>query len=295
MGGVPCTTLAVGSGRTMITKAIIPVAGLGTRLRPITSAIPKAMLPLVDGRGRVRTVLHCILAEATAAGVLAAGLVVSPGQERLVEHYLAVARELGADDLPCRIEYISQPKARGFGDAVLRADKFVAREDAFMLMLGDHVYIAEPGGLACAAQVAAASDRFGGAAMVGMQEVGPQELSRVGVARGEPIGEGVYTCTDFLEKPGLATARRRLSTPGLGDDRFLAHCGVYVFSQAIFDCLKALKSHGSRGGELELAAAQAMLLERHPRDYRLLRIAGRAYDVGTPAGYADAFKRFSVV
>ena len=277
----------------MITKAIVPVAGLGTRLGPVTDAIPKAMLPLVDAKDRIRSVVHCILAEASAAGIREVGLVVAPRQKQVIENYLAAARDAG--DLPREIEYVLQPKPKGFGDAVLRGADFAGSSDAFLLMLGDHVRVADAGSPPCAAQVIAAFERYGGVAMVGMQDVGAEELPRVGVARGEPIAGGVYLCTDFAEKPDAAAARKRLVTPGLPEGRFLAHCGLYVFTAAIFDCLKALKSSGGRGGELQLADAQSMLLERHPQDYRLLKVAGRAYDTGTPGGYAEAFRRFSVV
>jgi UTP--glucose-1-phosphate uridylyltransferase len=252
------------------------------------------MLPLVDARGRVRSALHCIMAEAVAAGVREIGLIVSAGQRRIIEGYLAAATKNGADDLPGKIEYMLQRRPRGFGDAVLCGSEF-AGSDAFLLMLGDHLRMAEPGSPACAAQLAAAFERFGGAAMVGMQDVGPDELPRVGVARGRLIEGAVYICEDFVEKPDPASARQRLVTPGLPDGRFLAHAGIYVFTSEIFDCLRALKLSGRRSkGEIQLADAQSMLLERHPQDYRLLKIAGRAHDIGTPAGYAETFRQFSV-
>ena len=143
--------------------------------------------------------------------------------------------------------------------------------------------------------LAGAFERYGGKAMIGVQDVGADELSRVGVARGRPIEGRVYSCARLVEKPDLATARQSLLTPGLPEGRFLAHCGLYVFSPAIFDCLRGLRSAGGRGGaELELTDAQAELLNRHPEDYRLVRVAGTAYDTGTPAGYARTFSRFGV-
>ncbi|MHC4982430.1 MAG: sugar phosphate nucleotidyltransferase [Planctomycetota bacterium] len=287
----------------MVTKAIIPVAGLGTRLMPVTSVVPKSMLPLVDSRGRIRTVLHHILTEASAAGVRAAGLVVSRRRKQMIEDYLAAARAEGGDELPREIEYIYQDKPEGFGDAVLRGAEFVGSDEAFVLMLGDHVHVAEAGSPPCAVQVASAFESFSGAAMVGMQDVARQALAGVGVARGESIpscraetaGGRVYLCADLVEKPDLETARRRLLTPGLPKGRFLAHCGIYIFARAIFDCLEEISSGRGSRGEIELADAQELLLKRHPRDYRLLKTAGRSYDVGTPAGYAAAFRRLSVV
>jgi len=106
----------------------------------------------------------------------------------------------------------------------------------------------------------------------------------------------VFRCTDFVEKPDLATARSRLRTPGMRRDRFLAHCGIYAFAPEILDCLEELMARqGAAGrrtgaGEVQLAGAQSILLARHPKDYYLIEIAGRAYDTGTPAGYVATWK-----
>ena len=276
----------------MIETAVIPVAGLGTRLVPVTSIVPKAAFPLVDASGRVRCVLHWILAEAVAAGVRRAVVVVSPGQRELLERYFAAAGEPGPAELPGEIAYVEQPTPEGFGDAVLLARPAVG-EAPMLLLLGDHVRVPFPGAAPCAAEVSAAFAERGGAAMVGMQPVGPEELQRVGVARGEPLGGGVYRCTDFIEKPDADTARRRLRTPGLPPERFLAHAGVYAFGSGLMDCLAELKaSSGRSAGELQLADAQRMLLDRRPDDYRLLRIAGRALDTGTPEGFARTVEAF---
>lgn len=275
----------------MIDKAVIPIAGSGTRLRPVTHVVPKAMFPLVDARGRLRTVVHMILAEAVEAGVDAAALIVSPGQREMIEPYLDAVADCGGEvGLPERIEYILQPKPEGFGEAVLRARPFVGSDaPGFLLLLGDHVYLAEGGHPPCGRQVIDAFATRQGAAMIGMQPVGPEQLSLVGVAAGRSVGERIYRCTDFVEKPDPDTARSRLLTADLGQDRFLAHCGLYVLTPEIFECLWELaRADRTAGGEVQLADAQSLLLRRHPEDYYLYRIAGRGLDTGTPAGYAAA-------
>jgi len=271
-----------------IRKAVIPVAGEGKRLRPFTFAVAKAMLPLVDGEDRVRPVLHYILSEAAAAGIDAVALVVAPAREDLLRRYLEEVRGAGYADLPANIEFIPQPQPLGFGHAVLLAGDFVA-DEPFVLLLGDHVYVADEGAEPCASQAVAAFARTGGKAMVAMRSVGPAELPRVGVARGRPLPGGELRCADFVEKPDLATARSRLVTPGLGEDRFLAHFGIYVFAPVLFDLLSELAAAAkAEGEEIQLAAAQSMLLQRHPDEYYLTRISGQAYDTGTPSGYLRA-------
>ena len=315
-----------------IHKAIIPVAGLGTRMRPLSAVVPKAMMPLPDRQGRVLPVLHHVLAEAKAAGVSEAAVTVSPNPEAMIEAYLRAAADAGATDLPETVTLIGrkgdrvtcksllrgtgfdpskarklrfrdrfvpanaprsvQDKPLGFGHSVWLG-KSVIGCSPFLVFLGDHVQIAEPGRPACAAQVARAFARMGGAAMIGMQPVPAEELPRVGVAGGTPVakGKGIYRCTAFTEKPDLAAARARLRTPGLKKDHFLAHCGIYAFAPEIFDCLEELMAQPpARGSEYQLADAQSMLLRRHPADYYLVRIEGRAYDTGTPEGYVATWR-----
>jgi UTP--glucose-1-phosphate uridylyltransferase len=282
-----------------VRKAIIPTAGLGTRLRPWTFGCPKAMLPLVDARGRIRPVLHWVLAEAGAAGIERAALVISPEQADTFDRYLSSARRAGTDDLPARVEMIPQGEPRGFGDAILRARSWVADAPAVAILLGDHVYTHGASG-SCLGQLLEAYDAHGGAAMVGMQPVGPERLAEVGVARGGPVDDPdtqpaeqtLYPCEELIEKPSADVARSRFVTPGLEEERFLAHAGLYVFAAEIFEVLAELAADGDSAAELELTDAQAELLRRHPQAYRLLRLDGRAHDTGTPAGYAATFAAF---
>ena len=250
---------------------------------PVTAVVPKALFPLVDSAGQAKCVLHVILQHLSDAGIREVVLVVSPGQSEMVGRYLDAARGVEALTVPPRVTFIEQTRPRGFGDAVCMA-RSVFSDEPFAVLLGDHVHIADPGRPCCLAQVLEAFERTGGVAMVGMQAVPAAELSRVGVAKGEPLGKGTFRCVDFVEKPDVETATRRLRTRGLDEGEFLGHCGIYVFTPAIFDCLDQVALQRA-SGEVELAAAQELLLRRHPGDYYLYRIQGKAYDMGTPQGY----------
>lgn len=272
--------------------AVVPVAGLGTRMGPISRAVPKALLPLVDGAGRLRPVLHWILAEAVAGGCRRGVVVLSPDQRPLVRAWLDAALAQDRQGLPAEIELIEQAEPNGFGHAVLQARPAVG-EGPMLLLLGDHVRLPESGQPPCTRQVIDAFGRCGGVAMVGMQTVGADELSKVGVARGEPV-EGdprVYRATALAEKPDPARARDELATPGLPAGTFLAHSGVYLFGPELMDCLAGLTPNAATG-ELELADAQLALLSEHPDEYYLYRQAGETYDTGSPLAYARAQQAF---
>ncbi len=269
--------------KNVITRAVVPVAGMGSRLAPLTAAVPKALVPLVDAQGLCRPVIHWIGAEAAAAGISELAVVVSPWQREMLERYFSAAAGV-EPALPARIEMIVQDRPLGFGEAVARAEEFAGGRD-FLLMLGNHVYRSPAGIGECVRQVVETFDRLKPAAAVGMQAVGAAELTRVGVATGDKIDRGVYRCTAFVEKPSAATARRQLVTKGLAKGQYLAHCGLYAFSPAIFDCLReAADAAGNAAAELSLADAQSMMLAKYPQRYYLRLIAGRAWDVGTPEG-----------
>ncbi len=272
-----------------IQKAIIPVAGRATRGGAISAVLPKSLLPLPSPAGRVRPVIDFICREATSAGIDEVALIVSPGQLPLFKKFFAEARKSSQAELPGRIEYIVQQTPAGFGDAVGAAREFAAN-DPVALFLGDHVYLATPGSKPCGLQVAEAFSKFDAVAMIGVQPVGTQQLGLVGVAAGELVADQVYRCTAFIEKPGPEAAASSLVTADLKEGQFLGHCGIYIFGPEIFDCLTELAGRDRPpGSEVELSAAQSMLLDRHPDSYYLFQIAGRAFDVGTRSGYIQTF------
>lgn len=259
---------------------------------PITSVVPKAMFPLVDSKGRMVSVLHSICLEAASAGVEEIGVVISPWQQQCLERYFEIADSKIYGQTGVKIKLIIQQAPAGFGDAVLCGVDFVGSEP-FLLLLGDHIYFSNDGKPPCITQVTEAFASVEAVAMVGMQVVGPEELSKVGTAGGISGSKNVYRCTSLVEKPTLETARRHLVTEGLGQDTFLAHCGIYSFGPEIFECLQKLAgtTEGSRE-EIELTKAQRMLLEKYPEKYFLYKIDGRAFDTGTPEGYARTFAEF---
>ena len=254
---------------------------------PLARAVPKSMFPLVDASGSVRPVVQYIIDQACAAGVEKVALIVAPAHINLLRKYFTATRKDRTKDR-ATIEFLPQPSPMGFGEAVARGAHFVG-DEPFMLLLGDHVHKSAPGADPCALQVVQAFDSRPGCAMIGMQEVDSAELPKVGAAAGEKIGDRLYRCRTFIEKPTIDQAQKELAMPDLPAGRFLAHCGIYIFQPEIFECLARLAVQDRpMGQEIQLADAQSMLLGRHSDDYYLYQIAGRAYDTGTPAGYLAA-------
>jgi UTP--glucose-1-phosphate uridylyltransferase len=151
----------------MVSKALIPVAGRGTRLRPLTSVVPKALLPLVDDSGTMKCVLHVICEQAVHSGAAHIGVVASPWQIDMLRQYFDAVDECGFAKLPATVEYITQVSPKGFGDAVLQGRSFVG-DEPFLLLLGDHVQMEDGGQPACSLQVVKAFDSTDAVAMVGM-------------------------------------------------------------------------------------------------------------------------------
>ncbi len=280
----------------MIDKALIPIAGRATRMGPLCKAAPKALLPLPAREGALLPIVHWVCSAALAADIAEVGLIVSPSHVDALRTYFSAASDTSDAPLPERIEYILQDRPRGLGDAVRRGSDF-AGGGPFLMLLGDHVYAPDnsPAAEPCAAQVAGAFSARKCASLVGAQTVGPEDLSRVGVLAGDPLpgDEQTFRCTAIAEKPTLRTARKMLVTPTLGKDRFMAHAGIYAFTPEIFDCLDELAATlGDERGEVELTAAQEILLRRRPGDCYFRLVEGDPMDTGTPQGYAAAFERF---
>ncbi len=287
-----------------VRKAVIPIAGRGTRQLPATWAIPKAMMPIVDRDGLAKPLIHLLVGEAFSAGVEQVALVVSPGQDADIRRYfrpfdddllaavadrpelLAVSDELAR--WGSRIKCIDQPTPEGFGHAVWCAKDWVGDEPCLM-MLGDYVFVSNRA-QSCAKQVVEVFERHAPAAVSGMFVCDAETLGRVGVMRGRPVkGEpALYESELIVEKPSLEQARRDLVTPGLGRDRWLAHFGNHVFAPAIFDELDQMVADDVRErGEVQMTAAQERLRATGAR-YLALTLDGHAHDAGIPAGWVAA-------
>jgi len=256
--------------------AVITAAGYGTRFLPISKAIPKEMLPLVD-----RPVLQYAVDQAVAEGIDRIILVTSHGKEAM-ENYFKVMPELEAalaNRGSLKLEEVArvsrmvtivpviQEQPLGLGHAVMCAKEAVG-DEPFIVYLPDEILLGKP---SATRQVLDAYERLG-TSVIGVKEVPDNEVERYGVAAGQVISDTDMRLERTVEKPNRDEAPSNL-----------AIFGPYVFTPAIFDCLASITQ--GAGGELQLTDGIDILANREP--VHATRLNVHRYDAGTPLGLLE--------
>jgi UTP--glucose-1-phosphate uridylyltransferase len=252
-----------------ITDAVVPVAGLGTRLLPATKSQPKEMLPLVD-----RPVVQYVVEELARVGIERV-LFVTGRRKRAIEDHFDSDPELEAalgSAVPgpgLEIFYTRQPAPRGLGDALRYAATFAAGRPV-VVALGDTV-VTGP-------DVLPALIEHDADAVLAVEEVAAEDVSRYGiVAPAESVAEGPFAVADVVEKPTAAEAPSRWAV-----------AARYVLGPTVFDALA--RTEADERGEVQLADALRLVLADGGRVLAVpLDPGGRRYDVGTLTGYCTAF------
>ena len=189
-----------------VTKAIIPAAGLGTRVLPASKSIPKEMLPIVDNPA-----IQYIVEEAVQSGITDILIITNRGKSPMEDHFdrapeleerlLASGKTELYDEIVsitemANIQYIRQKETKGLGHAVWCAKSFVG-DDPFAVMYGDDVIISD---LPACGQLCRAYEEFG-LATVGMKEVTAEQILKYSSLKTEPIRDNLFRVTDMIEKP----------------------------------------------------------------------------------------------
>jgi UTP--glucose-1-phosphate uridylyltransferase len=271
-------------------KAVIPVAGLGTRFLPATKAVPKELLPVVD-----RPALQYIVEEAARAG-LGDVLMVTGRNKAAIEDFFDRHPELetalekkgdegrlaavqDATDI-AQVHFVRQGDARGLGHAVLQAESFVGNEP-FAVLLGDDLIDARDHLLE---QMLAVRDEHGGS-VVALLDVGRENIDKYGAVAVEPAastggGDEVVRITGLVEKPPVEEAPSSL-----------AIIGRYVLAPEVFAVLH--ETPPGRGGEIQLTDALATLVARGEPLHGVV-FSGRRYDTGDRLDYLKAVVQLAV-
>lgn len=257
-----------------IRKAVLPVAGLGTRVLPASKVIPKEMLPLVD-----KPTLQYIVEEAVAAGIEEIIFVTSRSKRSIEDHFdifpemeQALARkgkhkeleELRRTQTMATYTSVRQPEPKGLGHAILCAKELVGNEP-FVVMLGDELVAPET---PCLGQMIEIQEKYNGSVL--SLFTSPQELiPSYGIASVKALEPDTFQVTHLVEKPPLDEAPSDLAV-----------AGRYVLTPDIFALLE--KTPPGRGGEIQVTDALQMQAQAG-RCYGL-RFSGIRYDTGNPLG-----------
>jgi UTP--glucose-1-phosphate uridylyltransferase len=268
----------------MITKAVIPAAGVGTRLLPATKALPKAMLPIVD-----TPAIQYVVEEAVDSGIENILIVTGPDTRGIEEHF---ARNPELDSFLeqrgdrtgleavrrlthlARIQYVCQPNQLGLGDAIRHARDFVG-DEPFAVLLGDTL-IDSP--IPVTQQLIQAYEQYR-SPVLAVEVVPAQKVGRYGIVEGTPLGNGTVRVGRLIEKP----------RPGETAST-LAVAGRYVLTPEVFAALDATKP--GRNDEIQLTDALAGMLPRTPMV--AVPIRGRRYDIGDKQDYLNTILAYAL-
>jgi UTP--glucose-1-phosphate uridylyltransferase len=292
-----------------IGKAVIPIAGLGTRLFPASHACKKEFFPIVGSDGIARPLVHYQVMDLIDAGIEQICIVVQPGEERLVldyfqgpgESYLRrldphpeLAREAermrAALDRLC---FAVQEIQEGYGHAVYQGKSF-AHGDPILLCLGDHLF--RGASESCQDSLMQAYSVCGGKSVSAVNRIPPEDLGGYGTIAGKRRSEtpDLIDVSLIVEKPSVETARRQLRVDGLETDEYLGWFGMHVLSPSIFDVLEQLIVENVRqSGEFQLTYAQEIQRQREGYCALEMRNAKR-YDFGTPRDFVKNVAEFAV-
>jgi UTP--glucose-1-phosphate uridylyltransferase len=269
-----------------ITKAVFPVAGLGTRFLPATKANPKEMLTVVD-----KPLIQYAAEEAVNAGIKELIFVTSSSKRAIEDHFdknyeleaelerkgktelLKIVREVVPSNVTC--VYVRQPEALGLGHAVLCARPVVGDEPFAVILADDLINCGGDGVLA--QMLSVFKDRQ--CSLLGVEEVPPEETDKYGIVDPEESDGRITHVRNIVEKPAPDVARSNLAV-----------VGRYVLTPAIFKHLERIPR--GAGGEIQLTDAIERLL--HEEQVLAYRFEGKRYDCGSKLGYLKATVEFAL-
>ena len=268
-----------------VRKAVIPVAGLGTRFLPATKAIPKEMLTVVD-----RPTIQYIVEEAVASGIEQVIFVTSAGKSAIENHFdydfhldyvlkekkkIVLGEELNNISNLIDIVSVRQKKPLGLGHAIWTA-RHVVGDEPFMVMLGDDLVLSKT---PCAKQMLDLFDEVQ-ESIVAVQRVPEDQTFQYGIVEGETMErERTHRVNRMIEKPAPGTT-----------DSDMAIIGRYILMPEIFDLLE--KTTPGHGGEIQLTDALQALGKK--RDMYAYEFNGTRFDAGDKMGYLKAILAYGL-
>ncbi len=269
-----------------VTKAIIPVAGMGTRFLPATKAQPKEMLAVID-----KPVIQYLVEEAVEAGITDIIFVTGRNKRAIEDHFDAspeleraleeggktkLLDEVRAISNLARFSFVRQAAPLGDGDAILCAAHLIGDEPVGV-MFGDDIFVGPAPRLTQIGKVFEEK----GEVVAALEQVPKEQVTRYGVVGGNSIGDNVFEVNQLVEKPKLEDAP---------SDMILM--GTYIINKEVIEELRTLKANTTTG-EVRLSNALAAYLKKRP--VLGVKVDGKRYDCGDKLGYLKTTVDFALV
>jgi len=252
-----------------VRKAVIPAAGYGTRMLPITKAQPKEMVPVVH-----KPVIQYVVEEAYYSGIKEILIITGKHKRAIEDHF-------DRSDLPKKdkhieeldrilnevnIYFVRQREQKGLGDAVKYAEAFVD-DEPFALLLGDTITIPP-----CTKEIIKVYERYR-TSIIAVEEVPTEKVCLYGIVACKPVEDLIYLIEDLIEKPNIEESPSNL-----------AILGRYILTPEIFDCLKNTKP--GKSGEIQLTDAMRILSKKECMYAYLFK--GKRFDIGNKEDWLKA-------
>ncbi|HDZ09389.1 MAG TPA: UTP--glucose-1-phosphate uridylyltransferase GalU [Pseudohongiella sp.] len=265
--------------QVMIKKCLFPAAGYGTRFLPVTKAMPKEMLPLVN-----KPLIQYGVEEALAAGMAGIAIVTGRGKRAIEDHFdisfeletqiAGTSKESALNEVrhimkECTFSYTRQVQMKGLGHAILTGETLIGNEP-FGVVLADDYCVTEGDGVL--SQMVALYEKYN-CSIVAIEEVPREETYKYGVIDGEEVEPGVFRISQMVEKPDPADAPSNL-----------AIIGRYILTPDIFDVLRTTPP--GRNGELQIT--DALMMQAQQGKVLGYRFKGRRFDCGSVEGFVEA-------
>ncbi len=263
-----------------IRKAILPVAGMGTRFMPASKVVPKELLPIVD-----KPVVQYLVEEAILSGIEEIIFVISPDKELIRQHFSynlelentlknrgkkEIAEKIHFIHNMAKFSYVYQNEALGDGHAILQAEKLID-EEAFAVLFGDD--IVKSSIPACKQLI----DQFKGESIIAVKEVDKKDLSSYGIVKIKEKNGKLYELSGMIEKPKIEDAPSKLGI-----------IGKYICPSSIFDAIR--QGNKSKNSELRLIDGFIELSKKEK--IWAYHIEGERFDTGKPKGLIEANNAF---
>lgn len=291
-----------------VRKAIIPVAGFGTRLYPASRALKKDFFPIPDKDGKVKPVILILLEELVESGIEEICLVLGSEEERLKyrdffetplsdEHLHKLSPEMQEYEnhilaIGKKLRFVYQKEKRGFGHAVYQAADF-ANNEPVLLLLGDTLYRSETG-KPCVLQLIEKYEQYN-KLMVAIHSVPLSDVSHYGILTGtwEDKDETEMSIAQMNEKPKASYAEEFLGVKGKdGERKYWSVFGQYILTPEVFEQLhEDIVAAGDSEREIELTSALDKVRERS--GMMGVRLQGRMYDMGNFTAFRNCVTEYS--